>query len=74
MNSQNQYAAQTQKELDDKLNAIKRCGANMGPHDYIPIVWNKSATAEQVNTLLCRVCFRRVSMKTLLEAFTEATF
>jgi hypothetical protein len=62
-----------QKTYERKIDAIKVCGANRGPHDYIPISWSKTGTAEHVTQLMCRVCFTRVHIKTLYNQFTEAT-
>ncbi len=61
----------SQKEFDSKMDKIKVCGANRGPHDYIPISWQKTTTSEHVTMLLCRVCFNRVSVSTLHEQFEE---
>jgi hypothetical protein len=65
--------ALNQKEYDRKFDAVKVCGSNRGPHDYIPIRWERGETAEQVTHLMCRICFVRVSIKTLVENFPEAT-
>ncbi len=67
-----------QREYEFRLDRIKVCGANRGPHDYIPIAWTetestKTEKASFVTTMMCRVCFTRVSLKTLHENFTEAS-
>ncbi len=69
----NSSPAMTQKEYEKKIDAIKVCGANRGPHDYIPITWMKTSTAENVTHLMCRVCFTRVDIGTLRTNFPEAT-
>lgn len=51
--------------------AREKCGKNMGPHDYIPIEFSKTATAERVTRLMCRVCFCNVAVMTLLENYPE---
>lgn len=65
----------SQREYDKKIDAIKVCGANRGPHDYIPIKWHKlsDGTMEFVTMLMCRVCFNRVSIQTLENEFDEVT-
>lgn len=60
------------KERERRFREVKVCGANQGRHDYIPIEWVKREDTEMVKTLLCVVCFQRVSMKTLFENFPEA--
>jgi len=62
----------TQQEYEKRIDRIKTCGANRGPHDYIPIEWRSGEGVEFVTTLLCRVCLNRVSIKTLYENFYEA--
>lgn len=67
----------TQQEYDKKLDAIKVCGTNRGPHDYIPVAWVKrdnelkKNSEEMVTTLMCRICFCRVNTNTLYEHFRE---
>lgn len=58
-------------EARKKKDLIEKCGKNMGPHDYIPIEWNKTETAERVTRLFCRVCFSHVSVKALLDNYPE---
>jgi len=62
----------TQQEFERRIDRIKVCGVNRGPHDYIHTSWIKSPTAEHVSTLMCRVCFTRVNITTLYEQFDEA--
>lgn len=62
----------TQQEYDKKLDAIKVCGTNRGPHSFIPVAWVKKDNEEMVTTLMCTVCFTRVNTKTLYEHFKEA--
>ena len=61
----------TQQELDKRIDAIKLCGANRGPHDYIPISWITASNVEKVDLLMCKVCFCRISMQTLYAHFGE---
>lgn len=63
--------AQDEKELRKKKENIELCGKNRGPHDYIPIEWTKTETAERVTRLLCRVCFKHLAVKILLENYEE---
>jgi hypothetical protein len=51
--------------------SVELCGKNRGPHDYIPIEWNKTETAERVTRLFCRICFSHVSVASLLEAYKD---
>ena len=60
----------SQKEYDKKIDAIKKCGENRGPHDYIPIQWNEV----KVEGFMCRVCFNRVSMESLEKHFPNISF
>ncbi len=63
--------AQDEIEVRKKKENIELCGKNRGPHDYIPIEWNKTPTAERVTRLLCRVCFKHIAVKILLENYEE---
>jgi hypothetical protein len=64
----------SQKEYDKKIDAIKVCGANRGPHDYIPTRWIQlSKDVEVVEELMCRICFSRVKMELLAKEFDEVT-
>jgi hypothetical protein len=58
-------------EARKKRDLIEKCGKNMGPHDYIPIEWLKSATSERVTRMLCRICFSHIAMPVLLENYPE---
>lgn len=64
--------AHDHKERERKIDAVKLCGQNRGPHDFIPMAWSMTATAKHVTHLLCRVCFTRVNVKMLYENFPEA--
>ena len=59
------------REQELRLSKYKKCGANMGPHYYIPITWIKSTSAEHVTHLMCRVCFQKIDLKTIAELFPE---
>ena len=61
----------TQKQYERKLHEIEKCGKNMGPHDYIPVAWYIGKEEKAVTHFMCRVCFVRVSMKTLTSQFGE---
>ncbi len=63
----------TEKEYKFRIDMIKKCGENRGPHDYIPVAWSQSASAKYVDVLMCRVCFQRVHMNTLKNNFGEVT-
>jgi hypothetical protein len=75
----NSSPAMTQKEYERRVDAIKVCGANRGPHDYIPIEWVEQnevtqvspLTRKRVTLMMCRVCFVRVTIKTLHDQFYE---
>lgn len=54
--------------------AIELCGKNRGPHDYIPIQWSTSYNFKEVTVLLCRVCFSRINIKTLLKNYPDVSF
>lgn len=62
----------TQKEYESRIDKIRLCGANRGPHDYIPIEWKSGEGVEFVTTLICRICLNRVRVETLYEHFIEA--
>jgi hypothetical protein len=64
--------AYDQKQQERKMDALKLCGANRGPHDYIPVAWSQTETTKHVTLLMCRVCFTRVAMNTLWDNFSEA--
>lgn len=70
---QSNTPALDQKAYERKIDAIKVCGANRGPHDYIALSKIRTDTAEHVSMLMCKVCFTRVSVRTLYDAFPEAT-
>ncbi len=61
-----------QKEYDRRMDMLKKCGENRGPHDYIPVSWTKTISSEHIPQMMCRVCFTRVSINTLIENFPEA--
>lgn len=64
--------AHDEKKARELKEAIELCGKNRGPHDYIPIEWfTTSLNFERVTRLLCRTCFRNISMKYLLENYPE---
>lgn len=63
--------AQDQMEAQKIKDSIELCGKNRGPHDYIPIEWNKSETAERITRLMCRVCFNHIAMPVLLKNYPE---
>lgn len=66
--------AMNQKEYDAKIDRMKKCGENRGPHDYIPMEWNRTETSERVTHLLCRVCFNRINVSLIYKHFPEITF
>lgn len=68
-------------EWDRKVEAVTLCGKNRGPHDYIPVRWTEKKLVPEsiegvivrsITHLMCRVCFTRVSMDTLLTHWPEA--
>jgi hypothetical protein len=61
----------TQKELDKKLDNIRLCGVNRGPHDYIVMSWIKTQTSEHASHLLCRTCFLRINLDTISKYFPD---
>ena len=64
--------AANQKEYERKIETVTLCGKNRGPHDYIPVAWSNKEGQEWVTMFMCRVCFTRVSNKTLIDNFDEA--
>lgn len=60
-----------QRDWDKKLEGVSTCGRNRGPHHYIPISWTHTENTKSVTYLMCRVCFARVSMRTLVANFPE---
>lgn len=65
--------AYDQREIDRKRDAVEKCGKNMGPHDFIPIEFTRSADGliERATRLLCRVCFCNIQIRSLLENYPE---
>lgn len=63
--------AYDQKQRRQLIEAIEKCGKNMGPHDYVPIEWQKVKDVEIVTKMLCRVCFYHVEVETLLRMYGE---
>ena len=61
-----------QKEYERRLDAVKVCGANRGPHQYIPMAWLRTESTEHVTHMMCRICFTRVNVQTLYNEFSEA--
>lgn len=61
----------TQKEYERKIDAITKCGANRGPHDYMPISWSMTKDCKAITMLMCRVCMNRVSLETLAQHFPQ---
>ena len=64
------------REFERRLDLIKICGVNRGPHKYIPIKWKcddvyHEEAIETVEVLMCTVCFSRVSIDTLSRHFPE---
>lgn len=64
-----QSPALNQKEYERKIDAVTKCGANRGPHDYMPIAWAHNDSEKAVTHLMCRVCFCRVEMELLFKHF-----
>lgn len=65
--------AHDEKKARELKEAIELCGKNRGPHDYIPIEWTEKIGLSRVTRLLCRTCFRNISMKYLIENYPEIT-
>jgi len=63
--------AQDTIEAQRKKDNVEKCGRNMGPHDYIPIAWTQTDNTRAVTRLFCRVCFKNIAMKTLIENYPE---
>jgi hypothetical protein len=64
----------TQQEYEKRIDMIRLCGINRGPHDYVPLAWvsDKEKSTKYVDLFICKTCFTRVSSKTLFEHFPEA--
>lgn len=56
---------------EKRIDALTKCGKNMGPHDYIPMAWNKKEEYEWVDKLICRVCLCQVNTSTLINLFPD---
>lgn len=69
---QSNTPALDKQEHDRRIDRVKKCGENRGPHDYIPIIWRTVENEEYVTKMMCRVCFVRVDMKTLYSIAYEA--
>ena len=63
----------TEKEYNRRIDMVKKCGENRGPHDYIPIAWSQSQVAKYVDVMMCRICFQRIHINTIKENFGEIT-
>lgn len=72
--------AYDEKEARKRKEEIELCGKNRGPHDYFPIEYSETGNSQpapfnivhkRVTRLLCRVCFRNVAIKELLETYPE---
>lgn len=61
--------ARTQKQYEQMIDTYKLCGANRGPHQYIPIKWNITKDTKEVTHLMCTVCFYRIAMETITQHF-----
>ena len=61
----------TREDYDKQIDKIMLCGRNRGPHDYVPTNWIKNKDTESISYFMCKVCFNRVSMQTLVEHFPE---
>ena len=65
--------ARDELEARKKREEIELCGKNKGPHDYVAIEWVQTETVKRATRLLCRVCFKNVATKVLLENYPEIT-
>lgn len=62
----------SETEYKKRIDRVKVCGENRGPHNYIPVAWVQEDKHKHVETLMCTVCFQRVNMTTLYSNFSEA--
>lgn len=66
--------AHDERVMRDRKEAVELCGKNRGPHDYIPIEWLKNEFTERVTRLLCRICFKHISVYNILENSIEVNY
>ena len=61
-------------KVRERKESVELCGKNRGPHDYIPIEWNMTATSKRVTRMMCRTCFNHVAIMNLLENAQEVSY
>lgn len=74
--------AANHRAMQERFEAVTLCGKNRGPHDYIPTFWREwdevkdgKPTGHRMRSVaefMCRVCFTRVEIDTLLKNFSRA--
>ncbi len=65
--------AQDEVERRKKIDAVEKCGKNMGPHHFMPIETTQTDNVIRVTRLLCSVCYCNVSTKMLLSNYPEVS-
>ena len=60
-----------QRAFENRKKAFEKCGANMGPHNYIPMSWIKTATSEHVSHMMCTICFVRINIENFYKHYPE---
>ena len=65
--------AHDERVMRDKKESVELCGKNRGPHDYIPIEWltTSNSNIKRVTRLMCRTCFKHISVSNILENSIE---
>lgn len=66
--------AHDERLMRTKKESVELCGKNRGPHDYIPIQWITNKEVKSVTRLMCRTCFKHVSVFHLLEHSDEVSY
>lgn len=62
------------RKVQQQTEEIELCGKNRGPHDYIPIEWKQVDSIQRMTRLLCRICFKNIETKVLLDRYPEIKF
>lgn len=65
-----------QRVYERHLSDLTKCGINMGPHHWLPIVWQKIDDGEykMATKFLCRTCLCQVNVSTLIREFRDLSF
>lgn len=75
--------AANHRAMQERYEAVTLCGKNRGPHDYVATFWKEwdeldkagkptGYRLKSVAEFMCRTCFTRVEIDTLLKNFPKA--